>query len=140
MERTEIKVNKVVSCFLESGGKILILRRSEKVGTYRGKWAGVTGYIENTQDEQALKEIEEETGLKDTDVELVRKGKPLEAIDNELKIKWVIYPYLFHVNEPEKIRIDWEHVEMKWILPEELAKYKTVPRLNDALKRVLQKE
>jgi len=54
---------RVVTCFLESDGEILILRRSRQVGSYQGKWAGVSGFIETTADEQALVEIEEETGL-----------------------------------------------------------------------------
>jgi len=36
----------VVTSFLEYDNKILILRRSQAVGTYQGKWAGVSGYIE----------------------------------------------------------------------------------------------
>ena len=66
----------VVTCFLESGNRILILRRSEQVGSYQGIWAGVSGYIEanTTADEQALLEIEEETSLCREDLELIKKG------------------------------------------------------------------
>ena len=55
----------VVTCFLEHDGQIMILRRSERVGTYRGKWAGVSGYIEegSTPSQQAWIEIKEEAGL-----------------------------------------------------------------------------
>lgn len=39
----------VVTCFLlrraRDGDRILILRRSQRVGTYRGRWAGVSAYI-----------------------------------------------------------------------------------------------
>ena len=126
----------VVSCFLESGGKILILKRSNKRGTYREKWEGVSGYIETTPDRQALIEINEETGLKEKDVELVRKGEPLHIIDETLGIKWVVYPYLFHFKNNSRIRIDWEHQEMKWIHPEEIESYETVPELKDTLGRV----
>ena len=54
-----LQEKRVVTCFLESANEILILRRSEQVGSYRGRWAGVSGYIETTADEQALVEIEE---------------------------------------------------------------------------------
>lgn len=52
---------RVVTCFLEHDGKIPLLRRSQRVGTYRGRWAGVSGYIEegNTPYAQALEEIRE---------------------------------------------------------------------------------
>lgn len=126
----------VVTCFLEHGGKILILRRSSKVGTYQRSWAGVSGYMETTDVRQAFTEISEETELYKNDLKLVRKGEPLEVIDRSLNRKWIVHPFLFHVKAPEKIKIDWEHTEVKWIKPRELAKYKTVPGLDKALARV----
>lgn len=61
----------VVTCFLESEGEILILRRSERVGSYQGRWASVSGYIETTPDKQALVEILEEIALEGEDTALV---------------------------------------------------------------------
>ena len=75
---------RVVTCFLESEGEILILRRSERVGSYQGRWAGVSGYIETTADEQAITEIAEETGLAEADVELVTMSEPLIIEDEAL--------------------------------------------------------
>lgn len=128
----------VVTCFLEHESKIPLLRRSQRVGTYRGRWAGVSGYIEegNTPYEQALKEIREETGLSQEDVQLVKEGQPLEVIDEELGRKWVVHPFRFRVMSPQKIRIDWEHTEMKWIDPKEIGKYETVPKLAETWERV----
>ena len=67
----------VVTCFLEYEGEIAIFRRSERVGTYRRRWAGVSGYIEegNTPYQQALEEIGEEVGLGERDIELVGEGE-----------------------------------------------------------------
>jgi len=127
----------VVTCFLEHGKRILILRRSHKVGTYRRSWAGVSGYIERDDTEQAFTEISEETELYRNDLKLIKKGEPLEVIDRSLNRKWIVHPFLFHVKAPEKIRIDWEHTEAKWIEPKELADYQTVPGLDEALRRVL---
>ena len=52
------KIN-VVTSFLEHDGKILILRRSDKVRTMKHQWAGVSGYIESNETplERALKEM-----------------------------------------------------------------------------------
>lgn len=127
----------VVTCFLEHRGKILILRRSGRVSTYRRSWAGVSGYIETNADDQAFAEISEETELYRKDLKLMKKGKPLEVIDKDLNRKWIVHPFLFHVKEPEKIKTDWEHTEVKWIKPGELKKYDTVPELAKALARVI---
>jgi len=128
----------VVTCFLEYDNKILLLRRSERVGVYRGRWAGVSGYIEegNTPYEQALEEIREETGLGGEDIQLVREGELLEVIDEEIGRKWIVHPFRFRVIRPEKIKIDWEHTEMKWTDPEEIEQYETVPKLAETWERV----
>ncbi|MGB8706414.1 MAG: nicotinamide-nucleotide amidohydrolase family protein [Dehalococcoidia bacterium] len=126
----------VVTCFLEHGRKILILRRSSKVGTYRRSWAGVSGYIETNDIDQAFTEIRQETQLYQKDLKLIKKGKPLEVIDKNLNRKWIVHPFLFHVKAPDKIKIDWEHTESQWIKPSELKKYETVPGLAKALARV----
>jgi 8-oxo-dGTP diphosphatase len=132
-----LQEKKVVTCFLESGGEILILRRSGEVGSYRGSWAGVSGYIESTADEQALTEIEEETNLRREDVELIKRGEPLAVEDEGLGTRWLVYPYLFRIKNRDKIRIDWEHKESRWIKPEDIDRYQTVPKLKEALSRVL---
>jgi hypothetical protein len=128
---------KVVTCFLESGGEILILRRSDAVGSYRGRWAGVSGYIESTADEQALTEIEEETSLNRRDVKMIKRGETVTVEDEGLGVRWLVHPYLFHIKNRTKIRIDWEHKEAKWIKPEDMDRYPTVPKLKEALSRVL---
>jgi len=136
-DSTTMEEKHVVTCFLEHSNRILILRRSQKVGTYRRSWAGVSGYMETSDTEQAFTEISEETELYKNDLKLIKKGEPLEVIDRSLNRKWIVHPFLFHVRAPEKIRIDWEHTEMKWIKPKELANYKTVPGLKETLARVI---
>ena len=132
-----LKERKVVTCFLESDGEILLLRRSEQVGSYQGRRAGVSGYIETTADEQALTEIAEETGLSGGDLKLAKKGNPLPIRDEELGVKWIVHPYLFNIKDRGKIRIDWEHKESRWIRPEDIDNYPTVPRLRETLERVI---
>lgn len=126
----------VVTNFLEFEGKILLLRRSNRVSTYKGQWAGISGYVEEDPDRQALIEIKEETGLGGKEVQLVKKGEPLEVVDEELGRRWVVHPYRWQVMDPGKVKIDWEHREMKWINPQYLSKYQTVPKLQEAWEKV----
>ncbi len=131
-----LKERQVVTCFLESETKILILRRSEQVGSYQGRRSGVSGYIEKSADEQALIEIEEETSLCGENLRLIKRGKPLLVKDEKPGVKWVVHPYLFHIEDRNKIKIDWEHKEMKWIEPKDIEDYETVPKLKETLERV----
>lgn len=128
-----------VTAFLESDGKILVLLRSDRVSTYPGKWAGISGSIEagNTADDQALVEIEEETGLSREDIQLLKKGEPLVFDDNDIRVRKVVYPYLFHVRDRNRVKLDWEHTQLKWIDPADIGTYDTMPKLEETLTRVL---
>ena len=130
----------VVTCFLlragSGGDEVLILRRSGQVGTYRGRWAGVSGYVEAEPLAQARREIVEETGLAPEETTLLKEGEPLAFRDEELNVRWVVHPFLFRVPPDASISVDWEHVEARWVRPEQLSEYETVPRLKEALARV----
>ena len=57
---------KAVTCLLiNDEGKLLILKRSDKVRTYRCLWGGIAGYVEENEDpyDTAVKEIREEVGI-----------------------------------------------------------------------------
>jgi len=124
----------VVTSILMRNGKILLLKRGQEVATYRGKWAGVSGYLEENETplERAIKEIEEETGLKKEEINLIRKGKPVEFVDEETGRAWRVHPFLFEAGRYE-IKIDWEHEEYRWIEMEEMDEYDTVPKLKEVL-------
>jgi 8-oxo-dGTP diphosphatase len=138
--KREAKVrNDIVTAFIEYRGKILLLRRSQKVKTMKGKWAGVSGYIEKSEEpvRRAITEIKEETGFTDKNITFLEEGKPLEAADNMRpnNITWVVHPFYFRSNTDD-IQLDWEHDAYKWIHPSELEKFDTVPRLKEAFDRV----
>ncbi len=128
---------KVVTSFLQAGEKVLLLRRSGKVGTYQGRWAAVSGFLEADEDpvQRARIEIHEEVGLDSNYVRLIRSGEPLRAFDEQGETVWIVHPFLFEVSEPN-IRLDWEHVEYRWIDPKDLSSYETVPKLKESFDRV----
>lgn len=128
----------VVTCFLErvdeQSPRILIVKRSQLVGSYHGHWAGISGFVEPnvTPDQQAYVEIGEETSLLPEQVQMLRRGKVVEYRDEELGRHFYIHPFLFRVFTPEHIKTDWEASEMRWIQPSELLQYETVPKLPEA--------
>ncbi len=128
----------VVSCFLlrtdmDQPG-ILIVRRSQRVGSYNARWAGISGFLETgvTPDEQAYTEIREETGLQGEQVRMLKRGTIVEHEDASIGRHWYIHPFLFEVLTPDAIALDWEATEMRWIVPSELQDFETVPKLEEA--------
>ena len=131
VEMPEVHQVRVVTSVLRNEGRILILQRSEKVGSYRGRWAGVSGYMEEGESplETALREVSEEVSVHDLDV--VSEGTPVQ-VRNEDTV-WKIHPFLLEVPDRE-IRTDWEHVDHRWILPGEIEEYRTVPGMRRVLR------
>ncbi|MCX6662514.1 MAG: NUDIX pyrophosphatase [Euryarchaeota archaeon] len=131
----------VVTCILEHDGKILLFKRSNQVGTYRGLWGGVAGYVEELEDpyDTAIKEIRQEAGVDVDALELVRKGDPIEISDTYegRRYNWIVYPFLFHVQTKELVHIDWEHEEYRWVYPSEVRKLETVPGLDEVITQLL---
>jgi 8-oxo-dGTP pyrophosphatase MutT (NUDIX family) len=91
--------------------------------------------------ERVYVEIEEETGLKVDQLRLVTRADSLEIVDHRIKRHWRIYPFLFEVEDKSpQIVIDWEHRDWRWVEPEELKRFATVPRLVETLERCLERE
>lgn len=131
---------KVVTCLLENNGEILILKRSEEVGTYQELWGGVAGFVEGNEEPQetAIKEIKEEVGIEKKDLLLVKKEDVIKFTDlyGDKLYEWIVYPFLFHIKDRGKIQIDWEHTEFRWVKPSELKKYDTVPRFKEIVLKI----
>jgi ADP-ribose pyrophosphatase YjhB (NUDIX family) len=118
----ELLERAVVACFLRHGEKICLLKRSQAVGSARGQWHCVSGFLEPgvLPLEQALTEIQEETGLLDDAVSLVAAPPPIRIERPSQGWVWIVHPFLFDAVSPE-LRLDWEHDEYRWIEPGELA-------------------
>jgi len=129
----------VITVFIKYKDRILLLKRSEKVLTYKGKWNSVTGYLDEIKPirEKVAGEVEEELGIKKNNISSILIGESYEFKDNEINKTWIVFPVLVELeNEPE-VKLDWEHTEYKWIKPEELENFDVVPNLKESLKRVV---
>ncbi|MBF6591373.1 MAG: NUDIX pyrophosphatase [Ktedonobacterales bacterium] len=132
----------VVTCFLlrsQAGwDEVLLVRRSERVRTYRGAWAGISGYVEPgvAPLEQAYTELSEEVALSRADVRLLRVGAEVAFDDLALGQAWVVHPFLFALADSASPRTDWEATEHRWLPPAEVRTLSTVPHLTEALAAV----
>lgn len=133
----EVTAKPVVSAFLRNRGRFLVVQRSQEVGTFQGRWSAVSGYVEGDEDpkERARIEIQEETAIRAS--RFRRAGTPLYTRHGTTA--FVVHPFLFDV-ATRAVKLDWENVEFRWVRPDELASFETVPRLADVLSRLLPSE
>jgi len=131
----------VVTIFLRNGGDVLLLRRSEAVGSYPEKWGGVAGHVaddagrDRSPEAAARAEIEEETGIGDADVSLVRTGEPFPVDDSDRGDRWVVHPFLFDC-ESRAVETNVETSEYEWAVPSAILLRETVPALWSSYDRV----
>ncbi|MEE9564041.1 MAG: NUDIX domain-containing protein [Nitrosopumilaceae archaeon] len=130
-----MRSTKIVTSFITSNEKFLLLKRSEKVKSMKGLWAGVSGIIEKNEEplQRAKIEIFEELGIKEDQIKLLKTAELMRVISPQYKNhEWEIFPFLFETNNPE-IKLNWENSEYKWISANELNNYKIVPNLEKVL-------
>ncbi len=134
VEMPGVVMKEAITTVIKKGEKVLILKRSEKVGSCKGRWAGVSGHIEEGDEgleSRVMKEVEEETRM---NVRIVRSGEPILARDRS--IIWKIHPFLAEAGSNEEPEIDWEHTKYRWISPEEVYDFNTVPKLDMVMKNL----
>lgn len=134
-----MRSTKIVTSFVSSQDKVLILKRSEKVKSMKGLWGAVSGIIEGDEDplDRAKIEIYEEIGAKPDIIRLIKTGKDLTISSPQYPDhQWHIFPFLFEM-QTTKISLNWENSSYKWIRPEEIIQYKTVPSLDEVLFNLL---
>jgi len=133
VELPEVTLKPVVTAFLRNRGRVLIVKRSERVGTFRGRWSGISGFLEGAELplRRARQEVREETGVRAA--KLVARGPVIHT--RHESVVFAIHPFLFDVPS-RRVTLDWENVEARWVGPQDIAEYPTVPRLADVLASV----
>lgn len=134
-----MRSTKIVTSFIKDNEKLLILKRSSKVKSMKGLWAGVSGIIENNEEplKRAKIEIWEEVGITEDKITLVKSAEEMKIDSPQYQNhEWEIFPFLFEAENPT-IKLNWENSDFKWINVEELENYETVPSLQKVLFNLL---
>jgi len=129
----------VISVFVRFDGKILLLKRSDKVSTYKGKWNAVGGYLDEIKPirKKILGEVKEELGIGEDNIMSIRLGRSYEFNDKEIGKTWIVHPVLVELKERQDIKLDWEHTECRWIEADEIKNFDTVPQTERSWKNLL---
>jgi 8-oxo-dGTP pyrophosphatase MutT (NUDIX family) len=128
----------VITVFVEFEEKILLMKRSRKVGTYKGKWMAISGYYDsiNSMEEKILEELTEETGITTTNIKSITYYNSYTIRDVHLRKEWIIYDAVIRLKQLPQISINWEHTEYVWINPKKSLSMDIVPTLSKSLIKV----
>ena len=129
----------VVIVFIKYKNLILLLKRSDKVRTYQREWNAVAGYLDEIKpiQEKALEEIQEETKISKENILSIQIRESYKFIDSEINKTWIIVPALAELKNKPEIKLDWEHLEYKWINPKELKNFDLVSNLEESFRRAM---
>jgi len=130
-----MRSTRIVTSFIKDNDRFLLLKRSDKVKTMKGLWAGVSGIIEG--DEEPLKrakiEILEELGITEDKIIFLKSSLEMKINSPQYENhEWKIFPFLFEVKNPI-IKLNWENSEYRWITKNEIKNYETVPSIEKVL-------
>ena len=134
-----MRSTKIVTSFIKNNDKLLILKRSDKVKSMKGLWAGISGIIENNEEplKRAKIEIFEELGITENQIKFLKSASEMTVhspqYDNH---EWKIFPFLFEAKNPT-IKLNWENSQYLWITLDEIKNYETVPSINKVLLSLL---
>lgn len=129
----------VIIVFVKSKDKILLLKRSDKVRTYKRRWNTVAGYLDEIRPirEKIIEELRDEIGINENNVKSINIKDSYKIKDKEIDKTWIVHPALVELKNKIELKLDWEHTEYKWIKVEELKNFDTVKDLDKSLMRIL---
>ncbi|MGD8708462.1 MAG: NUDIX domain-containing protein [Nitrosopumilaceae archaeon] len=134
-----MRSTRIVTSFIKDNDKFLILKRSNKVKTMKGLWAGISGIIENEEDplNRAKIEIFEELGITEDKIKFLKAASKMTVHSPQYENhEWEIFPFLFESSNPT-IKLNWENSEYKWVTVNEIKNYDTVPSIDKVLLSLL---
>ena len=132
---TNARYAPVINSVVKFKGKILIVKRSEKLNFFPGFWNGVSGFLDDKKSikKKVIEEISEELGMKKENLISVKMGNIFHQESPEYKKTWIVHPLLVKVNT-HKIKLDFESSEYKWINIKDAKKYKLLPGFDRVIK------
>jgi 8-oxo-dGTP pyrophosphatase MutT (NUDIX family) len=120
---TAAAAHEVVAVVLEHHGRIALFKRSRTVQHDRGLWHCITGYIDAgaSPQQQALVELNEETGLTPVDLSRFEKRASLLLADDSGN-PWLVHTFKA-VTTRRRLCINEEHDTYRWTAPAKVSRF-----------------
>ena len=128
-----------IFCCVKYRDEILLLKRSDKVATYKNKWSCVTGYYDEPVPviDKIMEELSEEIVLDENDILKIREYDSWIFRDPPNKTISIQFPVLVELITKPEVKLNWEHTDYKWVKKEEVNSYDTVLNVKSNLDIIL---
>lgn len=127
----------VINCVLKYKGKILIVQRNKFLNFYPGYWNGISGFLDDKRsiNQKVQEELREELGIAKNKIKSIRLGEIFDQEAPKYKKTWIVHPILVEVTT-DKIKLDWEATNFKWISIKEAKNLKLLPGFDMVLEKI----
>lgn len=115
-------------------GKILIVQRSPTMRLYPNFWNGISGFLDDTRniEEKVRDELREELGIEESNILSIHRGLVFDQEEEKYSKTWIVHPVLVDI-KTEKIKLDWEAQNYKWINVEDAKTFDLLPGFDKVL-------
>lgn len=117
---------------------MLIVKRSAEMNFYPNMWNGVGGFLDDQKslEEKVHEELSEELGIAAEQIVSIRCGQIFHDTQPQYRKTWIIHPVLVVVTT-DRITLDWEAAEYRWIRPDELPNFVIIPSFSKVVENAL---
>lgn len=126
----------VVNCVVVCSQKVLLTKRSEKVGTYPGTINGISGYLDRTDvsvDGQVITELREEINAPLEHLVSLKIGDEVIQYDESINREWHVFPALAVFDRMFTPKVNWENKNAKWYEIQTAKKMRLMPGFYETL-------
>jgi len=137
VDYTNARWTPVMNCVLKYKDKFLVVQRSEELNFYPGYWNGISGFLDDQKNlnEKVAEEIKEELGIPKNKIKWIGLGEIFNQEEPKYKKTWIVHPVLVEV-ATDKVKLDWEAKNYKWIELEEAKKLNLLPGFDRVLEKL----
>ena len=127
----------VINCVLKYKNKLLLVKRSKELKFYPSCWNGISGFLDDQRSltEKVSDELREELGILKNKIQRIRLGAIFDQEEPKYRKTWVVHPVLVEV-KIDKIKLDWEARDYKWVTFQEAKRLKLLPGFDKVLKKL----
>jgi len=137
IDYTKARWAPVINCVLKYKNKFLVVQRSTELNFYPSYWNGISGFLDDQQSlkEKVIGEIKEELGISIKQIKSIKYGEIFDQDESKYKKTWIVHPVLVEV-KTNKVKLDWEAQNYKWVTLKEAKKLKLLPGFDGVLERL----